>query len=176
MQAKLNPQFVAATTKGKLNFPGFQEIFDFTAAGGEASTSVTVDGDTDKEYLIYCRDIEADYVSLRLNNDSTANVYGRQYLLNDGGAINAARGTANQMYICEPYGESFMSLLTPTGFLKTVSSACYNITSGTTVDEVFHQVWSYNSTSNITSLDFLMESGNFTAGTRIMVYARRSQT
>ena len=72
---KLSPQGTS-----KLNFPGFQEILDFTATGSEASVSVAVDGDTDKEYIIDIRNTSTTWFTIRFNNNSGAN-YGDQNLL-----------------------------------------------------------------------------------------------
>ena len=165
---KLNPVGTA-----KLNFPGFQEILDFTSAGSESSVSVTVDGDTDKEYKIVYRSAGSDQTVLRLNNDSTANIYGRQYILNDAG-ISAGRSTDSGFSMSWTTGLLTFSLLTPTSFIKTLFFDFNRWSSGTTISFFGLQGWSYNSTSNITSLNFLTTSGNFTSGTRITVYARRS--
>jgi hypothetical protein len=167
MQVKLNPL-------GKINFPGFQEILDFTSAGSEASVSVTVDGDTDKEYRIVVSNVGSQNLWLRLNNDSTADIYGRQYIYNNAGTITAARGTLNYLFISYNSGYGEASLLTPSGLIKTMYKTTHLYSSGTTVGGTIIDGFSYNSTSNITSLDFLMASGNFTSGTRITVYARRS--
>lgn len=164
---KINPQ-------GKISFPGFQEIGDFTATGSEASWSLAVDGDTDKEYRIIVRSIGDQYIQLRLNNDSGGN-YGRQTLINDGGTIEANRaGGQTEFFICVR-GLAEASLLTPTGFIKTFFCQDQYYTSGTTIRWCQMAGRSYNSTSNITSLNFLNSTGNFTSGTRITVYARRSQ-
>jgi hypothetical protein len=170
MQAKLNP-----TGSAKINFPGFQEILDFTSAGSESSVSVTVDGDTDKEYIICANNTDTgEVILLRLNNDSTANKYGRQYIYNNAGTITSARQTDASFRLTRILGLGVFNLLTPTGFLKTGFWISPAYTSGTTIGNILIEGLSFNSTSNVTSLDFLMESGNFTSGTRITVYCRRS--
>jgi hypothetical protein len=167
---KLNPL-------GKINFPGFQEILDFTSAGSESSTSVTVDGDTDKEYICVVRSLTAGDILMRLNNDSTSGKYGRQYIYNNAGTISAGRATATEWGISPAWvGMAVINLLTPTGFLKTCFRSYLDYTSGTTISHTFQDGYVFNSTSNVTSLDFLAGSGNFTSGTRIVVYARRSQS
>lgn len=164
---KLNPQ-------GKLNFPGFQEILDFTSAGSESSVSVTVDGDTDKEYKILVRSTDsADIVRMALNNDTTAANYGRQYIYNNSGTITAARDTSVPL-LGNKLANSETSLLTPSGFIKTLFNNPLVYSTGTTIQEYFLAGQSYNSTANITSLNFYMSSGNFTSGTRISVFARRA--
>jgi hypothetical protein len=171
MQSKLNPQ-----TSAKINFPGFQEILDFTSAGSESSTSVTVDGDTDKEYKIICRNLSTTSIHVRLNNDS-GNNYGFQYLDNTSGSISAARSTANNYggYLYSN-GLTEMSVLTPSSCIKTMFVSNGVWSSGTTINEYLTWGFSWNSTSNVTSINFVPITGNFTSGTRITVYARRSQS
>lgn len=141
-----------------------------------SSVSLTVDGDTDMEYVIEARNLDAnDRVGLRLNNDSTAGIYGLQYLQNNAGTITAARATEAVMYITDDLGRGSLTISTIKGFTKFLLHNVSGYTSGTTIPtlRLFGRV--YNSTSNITSLDFLSESGNFTAGTNIRVLGRKSQ-
>lgn len=161
-------------TKGKLNFPGFQEILDFTSAGSESSVSVAVDGDTDKEYKIVFRNLTSVTCYMRLNGDTGASAYGYQQLQNDNGTITASRGTTSVMSFFNALSNNIYTLLTPTGFVKTGFAERNLYTSGTTMRGVVGIGHSYNSTSNITAISFFTDSGNFTAGTRITVYARRS--
>jgi hypothetical protein len=167
MQAKLNPL-------GKVNFPGFQEILDFTSAGSESSVSVTIAADTDKEYKILVRNLDtADAVNLLLGGDTST--YGFQCLKNTAGTIAAARDTSEATIIlCPALSLCEATLLTPTNFLKTlfVSQATY--TSGTTMANYNLYSYVYDGTATFTSLDFSSASGNFTAGTRITVFARRT--
>jgi hypothetical protein len=167
MQCKLNPN-----SSVKVNFPGFQEILDFTSAGSESSVSVTVDGDTDKEYKIVIRGIGADLVWLRL--DGATSGYGSQYLMNNAGTITSARATNGALIEAGAYNIIEGSLLTPTGFIKTFFSSEIRYSSGTTIGLTFTSGWAYNSTSNITTMDFIASNPNFASGTRITVYARRS--
>jgi hypothetical protein len=180
---KLRPTFTSGSStsgNGKLNFPGFQEVLDFTATGSESSTSCTVDSNTDKEYIILVRNVATgtSSVLLKLNNDGTAGNYGYQYLYNASGSITAARATSNAYFMGESAYKtlSVKHLLTPNGFTKILWNCLNEYSSGTTVgnNSVFGYV--HNTTSNITSIDFASSSGNFTSGTRIVVYARRSQT
>lgn len=166
---KLQPQ-------GKVEFDGYQELMNWTSAGSESSVSLTVDGDTDMEYVIEARNLDADdRVGLRLNNDSTAGIYGHQYIQNSSGTITAARATEAVMYITDDLGRGSLTISTISGFTKFLLNNVSGYTSGTTIPtlRLFGRV--YNSTSNITSLDFLSESGNFTAGTNIRVLGRRAQ-
>jgi hypothetical protein len=165
---KRNPNTIA-----KLNFPGFQEILDFTATGSESSVSVTVDGDTDKEFVIVLAPLGVG-IGLRLNNDSTAGKYGYQYLQNSVGSIAAGRGTGTFFYALQPATGTYVAhLLTPSGFIKTSFVRNGQYTTGTTISDFNCIGESFNSTANITSLNFFSGS-NWTSGTRITVYARRS--
>jgi hypothetical protein len=159
---------------GKLNFPGFQRILDFTATGSESSVSVAVDGDTDKEYTVIGRNLNSSNAfRLYLNNDTGAN-YGFQYLDNNSGTLTAAQGTTAFSGFFHPLGISNFTLLTPSGLIKSLYSHRCQYGSGTTVTTLNLQGNIYNSTSNIISLNFITDSGNFTAGTRIIAFARRS--
>lgn len=177
---KLNPQYVSGTAKGKINFPGFQEILDFTSAGSESSVSVAVDGDTDKEYTIYSFNPDSTKsLVMRLNAD--AGNCGYQRLYNNAGTIGALRNTTQTFMILSAGGGSgkglaISSLLTPSGFIKTLFDLNADGLAGTGVNWFECGGYSWNSTANVTSLVFYPNgaSGNFTSGTRITVFARRS--
>ena len=169
MQAKLNP-----TGSAKINFPGFQEILDFTSDGSESSVSVAVDGDTDKEYKIVISNLDAaDAVNLLLGGDTST--YGYQRITNTAGTIASARDTSEATIImCPALSLCEALLLTPSGFVKTMFLNQSTYTSGTTMANFNLYGYSYDGTATFTSLDFSSSSGNFTSGTRICVYARRS--
>ncbi len=165
---KLNPL-------AKINFPGFQEILDFTATGSESSVSVTVDGDTDKEYIVDIRNTDAsNYVYFRLNADSGAN-YGYHYIANVGGTISAARATGQTFFMFSaPLENAQLKVLSPSGLIKTCFELNGRYSSGTTMARCQLFGHCYNSTSNITSLDFSSDATEWTAGTRIYVGVRRA--
>lgn len=169
------PMMQYGTAFGSLNFSCFQEILDFTATGSESSTSVAVDGDTDKEYKIVVRNLDsADAVNLLLGGDTTT--YGYQRLTNTAGTIAAARDTSEATIgVCPALSLTEMSLSAPSGFIKTLFLTQLTYTSGTTMANFNIYGYSYDGTATFTSLDFSSASGNFTAGTRITVFARRSQ-
>ena len=170
MRSKLNPQGTS-----KINFPGFQEILDFTATGSESSVALTVDGDVDKEYRITIRNTSTtDSVCLRINNDSTANRHGRRYLQNYLGTITSNQNTGTFWYLGFVGGSGITEVLTPTGLIKTCFTQSNNYASGTTIENCYIAGNSFNSTANVTLLYFLMSSGAFPTGTRITIYARRS--
>lgn len=165
---KLNP-------KGKINFPGFQEILDFTATGSESSVSVTVDGDVDKEYIVCC--LSGSPTLIRLNNDSSSSNYGYQRVRNNAGSISASRDASlGALFAPIATGLNTLRILTPTGFIKTGLQERMEGVSGTSISG--HSLYgsSWNSTVKVTSINYLVDgAGNFTAGTRIVVYARRAQ-
>ncbi len=170
MQVKLNP-----INNARISFPGFQEIADFTFTGAQSSLAVPVNGDTDLEYkiMIFYNDTAQD-MYMRLNNDSGAN-YGSQLLRNNNGTITASRSTADSSFaftLATSTNASLaqIDLLTPAGFVKTMSYQS-DVQSSLLIDL---NGFVYNSTSNITSLNFGTNASFFTAGTRIAVYARRS--
>jgi hypothetical protein len=168
MLSKLNP-----VSGARINAPTFQKILDFTSAGSESSVSVNVDGDTDKEYRVSVRDLKSDEgVILKLNSET---VYGYQYLYNLAGSIAAGRGTTGYICFTNRLGLMDATVLTPAGFIKTCFFPEMRYTSGTTIGGIILWGQSINITANITTMTFSGESaGNFTAGTRITVFARRA--
>lgn len=164
---KLNPL-------GKLNFPGFQEILDFTSAGSESSVSVAVDGDTDKEYSICIRNLDGtNSVNMLLGGDTST--YGFQRVINSAGTITADRDTSEAtIIVCPALSVTEASLITASGFIKSLFVTKSTYTSGTTIGSHSKQGYAYDGTATFSSIDFASSSGNFTAGTRITVYARRS--
>jgi hypothetical protein len=171
---KLNPY-----NDAKISFPGFQRILDFTATGAESTKSLVVDGDTDKEYIVIIRDtttLANNVVVLRLNTDSGTN-YGLQWIDNTAGTITAARGVgATYIVSGGQISHTVHRILTPSGFIKTAFSGWVQYDSGTTVyrTQLRGAVW--NNTANVTSFDFATPGGGaFGTGTRIIVFARRTQ-
>jgi hypothetical protein len=168
---KLNPVGTA-----KIEFPGFQEILDFTSTGAESSISATVDGDTDKEYKIMLYSTDTDSLFYMTLNGDSGNNYGYQRLTNTAGTIAAARGETSVMAIAVYTNIMDMTLLTPTGLIKTLFYSYNKYTTGTTIDRSYWHGCSYNSTSNITSITFTSDAGAWAAGVRVFIYARRSQS
>jgi hypothetical protein len=131
-----------------------------------------VDGDTDKEYKIVCMNMNASYsVQVQLNNAATS--YGYHNLFNSAGSISSGRnstGVLTSFY----YGVTEFTLLTASGIVKMGYTANPFYGTGTTVDSLFLWGNNYVTTGNITLMNFFSNTGNFTSGTRITVYARRS--
>lgn len=169
--AKLNPTGAVGATR--ISFPGFQKIADFTATGGETSLAVSVNGDTDLTYLIYARAFN-DEVDVRLNNVSTAS-YGREVMQNVSGTIASSQATNfTELRVAQKLGVGTLSLSTPSGFIKIGNQFESIFSSGTTVSTNQLAGYAYNSTANITSLNFIAPSTSWGAGTKIVVYVRRS--
>jgi len=166
MQCRLAPY-----NNAKISFPGFQEILDFTSAGSESSVSVTVNGDVDKEYVIYARPTATSVFAL-INNDGAVGNYGTQGLQNSGGSISAGRLT-NDDFMFLFYSGGFAYLKTGIG-ITTGFQTNTTWDSGTTISLALLAGKSWNSSSNITSLDFVPDDATFSSGTRISVYARRT--
>lgn len=144
----------------------YQDVF--------SSVSLTVNGDVDKEYKFLVLALATKYVYFTLNGDAGAN-YGIQLIENDSGTISAAKATGQPSLLTGfPLGLGETSLFTPVGLVKTSYSNYCMYTSGTTMRIFTLRGGVYNSISNITSITFIPDSGNFTAGTRIIVFARRT--
>jgi hypothetical protein len=152
-----------------------------------ATNSVTfsgLDGDRDVLYLIktFVKAGDANaHALIRINNDSTAGIYGYQALYANNTTVAAGRGTAAQIYTQwnnlanGAYGTSSSLLFAKTGFVRPLVMDFVNSISGTTVTEcgVYGQV--YNQTSNnITSLVISTPVANgFAIGSQFDLYALR---
>jgi len=161
---------------GSLAFPDFDKILDFTSTGSEASTSVVVNSDVDLEYKVIIRSLDTtNYTRMRFNAD-TGNNYGRQLLTNSAGSVSAVRDAQGGFYLVPNNGASVCTIIAPVGFIKTAFQENCRWTTGTTVNFYNVQGVSWNNTASITAIGFAPDSGNFTAGTRIIVYKRRVNT
>lgn len=167
---KINP-----INDAKISFPGFQRIKDFTSAGGESSVSVVVDGDTDKEYIIYIRNLDStNSVDMLIGADTST--YGFQYMQNAAGTVSAARDASESTIIlCPPLSMADVYILSSAGFIKTIFTRYATFSSGTTISNIRNSGYSYDGTANFSTLDFSPSSGTFTAGTRIVAFVRRTQ-
>ena len=137
--------------------------------------ALTVDGDADKEYIISMTNPGSTNVGFRFNA-GTGNNYGYQFLQNNAGTISASRNINDSFsgILDNRLGITYWHVLTPTGFIKTVFTQQSPYGSGTTVNRTALMGGVWNNTANVTSINFLPTSGNFTTGMRITVYARRS--
>lgn len=153
---------------------------DFTPPTSEytdsyATYNLAVDGDTDKEYLINARNLSARSILLNINYQAV-NLFGRQYIYNSAGTIGATRDTAN-LTICTTLSASRSVVKTPASLQKTILVEFARFTTGTTIEQYFVSGGAWKSTDAVGALNFSLHStGIFTAGTRITVYARRSQS
>jgi hypothetical protein len=142
--------------------------------GGYSSIDVAVNSDTDLEYYIVVRNLDAtNTINCLLNYALTG--YGYQYIYNNAGSISAARGTDTKLAECRKKSLSVVSLLCPVGFTHTAYRSSVEWSSGTTVTA---GIWSgtvHNSTSPVTAISFRCgANAPMTSGTRITVFARRT--
>lgn len=171
-QAKLNPTGAVGATR--ISFPGYQKIAD-SALNGESTLSVTV-ASTDLDIIVYVFNSTTSQIRLRLNNDTGSN-YGYQYLENASGAVTAGRGTNSYMWASLAASNktlSIIQILAPSGFNRAVHMTQVSWSSGTTMADCAAVPHVWNSTANLSTLDFYPSTGTFASGTRITVYARRS--
>lgn len=168
LTGKLNPAGTAA-----VNFPGFQIIDDWTSAGGEASHSVAVNSDTDKEYKIYIRNTNTNGMYVQPNNDTSNG--GFQYHQNNAGTVTAAKGTQGGIVTINALSVNVIDFSAPTGLSKMASYQDPLYGTGTTVTQSKTWTTVWNVTDNITTIRFIPTTGNHVAGTQIIVFARRSQ-
>ncbi len=94
---------------------------------------------------------------------------------NSSGTIAAGRSTSWNQLASTAASIEVLRILTPSGFIKTANTHYSYYSSGTTMSNTTLQGTSWNNTANVTSINFVRSSGNFTSGTRITVYARRTQ-
>jgi hypothetical protein len=159
----------------------------------EALTSLTIsnlDGNNDKEYELIVRHVggsaTASYMQLRINNDSTSNIYGMQTLYGQNTTEGASRFTDNKLYIGGIVGANAQNAIgfgrihinAKSGYVRTgfIWSAENIVT--TTVDAIAAIGFSWNNTvDNITSLTILANQvGGLGIGTRIILLKKVSLT
>lgn len=152
--------------------PDFDKILDFTSAGSESSVSVTVADNL--EYKIIARNLDtADAINMLVNSDTST--MGYQRITNAAGTVAAARDTSEAIILlCPALGISDTTLVAPSGYISTIVSKQTTYTSGTTIGLYAMYGYCYDGTAALTRLDFSSASGNFTSGTRIIVYARKA--
>jgi hypothetical protein len=164
---KLNP-----VGSAKVNFPGFQEILDFTSAGSEASKSVTVIDDL--EYHVDILNLSTTQpINITLN---TGFSYGQQYLQDVSSTISAARSTASTIMVCAALSFVSGKIISPASFPKTSIQQSSTYSSGTNVLTYKMDGMTATSTASTTSIVATPASGNFASGSRVVITARRSNT
>jgi len=176
------------TLDGIIHGGEFQKVYD-SGELGSAVTSLTVsglDGDSEVEYLILCRLINAvnatTFFFVRPNNDSGAN-YGYQSVRGISSATGAVRDTSENGFRVSINGTqnsldfSKHLLHAKSGYVRTFLSFMGEEIRGTTIQNVqsFGQSWN-NTADNITSLVFLASEANgIGIGSRIIVLRRNAQ-
>ena len=172
---------------GQFQADTWQRVYSNTLT--EAATSITIsdlDGDTDEEYRLIARVVSGANTAttlLRINNDSTANIYGNQSLEAQATNIYPSRGTASFIYIDANNSAQgalmFADLIihAKSGFVRTVLGKYTSNISGTTVTSIGMVGQSWNNTAdNITSLVIFSDVANgLGVGTVIELYAKKSK-
>jgi len=166
--------------QGSINFPGFVRVHSFTATGGETETIKTgLDGDTAGEYIIWVSHKANDWLSIQLNGDNGSN-YGYETLENYSGAVAASGGALSRWRISYATGSNtgsgFVTLRTPSGMVKTIESQMTNYSTGTTVVFMTRTCGVWNNTANVTQIRAYLEAGTFTAGDKVIIFKRSSNT
>lgn len=148
--------------KGKV-YGTWQEVYSTTLT--EAATSVTISGltgDTDVLYRLRARGVSNTGVSagnsLRLNNDTTANICGYQYIQGVNTSVEVQRGTANFIPCCAFTAADQVSLnesiiYAKSGYVRTALTEIAHSISTTTVSNI--SLWgnSWNNTADeVTSM------------------------
>lgn len=152
-----------------------------------AASSVTIsglDGNTDEVYylkMMFNNTSDSNTnVKLRINNDSTASRYGRQYLEGQNSTASAARDTADGAYIAYAtagnISQSENTIYAKTGNERLILSRYSGTINGTTVTQAVFLGYSYNETStNLTSIVLVAGAANaLGVGTYIALYRRRA--
>lgn len=159
-----------------MKFPGSQRIYDWTSAGTEASKSFPVNSDKDLEYLIFANNTNTvQPFRILLNNDSGTN-YGFQHGINTAGTISSSTSSYAALAEIGALENAWIRVMCPVGFQKAAFMERAGYSSGSTLSRHVTIAHNWGSTVEVKSLDFVSNSGNFVAGTRFIIFARRSQT
>ena len=168
-----------------VGYNGFQKVYETTL--GMAASSITIsglNGNTDVEYMMESRIIRdgAGADVLRLNNDSTANIYGYQCLSAGSTTLYPSRtpdncliGLSSELAATVAYAK--VHIYAKSGFTRTATAIQVHRINGTTV--TYTALWGlvYNQTSNnITSMTITASANNMDVGTYLALYAKRART
>jgi hypothetical protein len=178
LQGKLIPNPNLSTSKTTLNFDGFVRILDFEATSGNEPSSITipVNGNIDKEFIIYAfKNSNTSSINARINNVSTSSYY-RSFTMNNGGTIGANRETVATMGICGFTSTDFvvgtLRLFFQDGYIPLGCNRQISYISAQTIRAIAEFSYTFNSTSNATSIVLYPSSGNINSGSRLIVFKR----
>jgi hypothetical protein len=154
-----------------LSFPGFKEHSDVICAGGETSINFTsLDGDSEKEYILVFENREAGTGDLRFNDDA-----GNNYLYtrtrNSLGTITTGSFASTPYYLSGAAGFSVFFIYTPASVAKKIVEWARGTSSGTSVSVAAWQTGGWTSTANVTKIS-LVPASSFPAHTRATLYKR----
>lgn len=158
----------------------------------DSTTGYNINGDNDGEYEIICRFIGGNAIasqySMTLNNDTTSDHYGRQEMYGTSATVaadyfNTGHNPLNKMLLDSASTDQNKVMMchailhAKSGYIRTMVGNNLVNTSGTTVSYVqkFGNVW--NSSANITRIDFATSQTNgIGIGSRIIILRRNTST
>jgi len=158
----------------------WERVCDYTVSGAAISSyQVTgIAGNTYPIYRVRVRGVDKDTVGawyLRMNNVSTAGIYGYQLLYGTDTTAGAERATYPAFFIGATADDSALTmsdtlLYIKSGFVRTgLSSISTNISTTTvTAQYLFGSVFN-NTADEITTFDFVPQADKFNIGTNIVV-------
>lgn len=178
---KLNANFQALAAKiDAMEGKSWRLIYETDVVSSATSINVSgLDGDTDKEYMIFARFVGAGSYYLRPNGDSNTANYFNQYLAGNNGTASAGRNATEQGLFMTAassnLGVSKSFLYAKSGLQRVMLTELSQQISSTVVldNETSNAVWN-NSASNITSLlIYCTNASGIGAGSHIEIWARR---
>lgn len=170
---------------------GTQKVIYDSGELTAAATSITIsglDGDVDEEYELIVRTVNGSggntYYGVRINNDSTANIYGAQNLDAIDTNASAQRFTTTMLqFVLNPVANTHQALVNlklkaKTGQVRTAIVKYAQGISGTTVTRAGLFGYSYNETAtNITSLVVLaVNADGLGIGSRVILLKKVNAT
>lgn len=174
----------AITPLGAFQADCFVKCYETTLTSAQTSITISgLDGDTDVEYRLIVRLVSGaagGYFLVRLNNDSTADVYGEQRVLGQSSSVLATRATRNGMpshYSAVDSGEVsdiHFKIYAKSGHIRAAISEVGSKVGTTTVNESLLVGHSWNNTAdNITSIVLAgMVTDTFGIGSYIVLYKK----
>ena len=175
--------------KGAVSYDGFQKVYETTLGATASSVTITgLNGDVDVEYKFAIRQVggvASEQSGVRINNDSTAGIYGYQDLSAINTTIFPERSTSNTFYFAPQEAleegdllSTNITIYAKTGYVRTALLETTADISSTTVSDVNFAGWSYNDTStNVTSLVLVSSAaGGLGIGTYIALYTKKART
>ena len=155
----------------------WQKVYEDTLASAQTSITISdLDGNTDVMYRLVVRQIlgaSNTGINLRINNDSTADIYGFQRLMAHNTTISASRNTESGMNLYYTGTGSVgnihfldVNLYAKSGYVRTLLTSTIEQVSGTTVDGIILKPYSWNNiVDNVVSLVIYSNTNGLGIGT-----------